>query len=260
VVLAVVSVITLPLVVWVWFFGGTFHPTPVSTAVARPAGEVVATEVADVTVADAMARLNDPARPWTLTVLGDSTGNGQDEWVYLTAARLSEKYQRPVTVHDWSETQNVYVSENTVGGGSNAPITIWNASASGMNADYSLQFLDVEEPAPSDLIIVNHGHNYAEPNNAVQSLSALLHKLDTQADAGLAVTLQPARLDDTADMHASIIAAYREKFAGRELIDVWSAWEATGDITPLLNENDKRHPTQEGSRVWADAVGSFLGI
>lgn len=201
--------------------------------------------------------LKDPARPWSLAVLGDSTGNGPDEWVYLLAAELSEKHKRPVDIHNWILESNKYGTTTRVGSGSNAPITIWNSSASGQSAKYTLSHFDVAVPKKTDAVIISHGHNNAlDASVDIANLTNRVRETWKEAPA-LAITLQNPRTDARDSQGRALASALRQKWGSRadvELIDVRAAFEAEPDIDILVSPADSLHPTPAGSRVWADAV------
>ena len=219
------------------------------------------TPSADPTVAASMALLDDAARPWTLQVLGDSTGNGPDEWVYLTARRISAKYHRPVLIHNWSVASNTYVDATTVGTGSNGRITIWNGSAPGKGTDYAMANFDAMAPAQPDLVIVSHGHNLIPPT-AAKSVAALLRHVEKawSTPPAFAITLQnpqtrPAPGIATQD---AVVAALRFAFSARTLIDVHDAFP-TKDLGKIIGP-DGVHPNSAGETIWSNVVCKALGI
>ena len=232
-----------------------------ATPVATPTPSET-TEQISPTVADSMALLEDVDREWSLSVLGDSTGNGDHEWVYLVAESLSSEYDRQVTIHDWDDRMNEYGSEHTVGDGPNAAITIWNSSASGQSPDYQLRYLAAAYPEPADLVIVNHGHNASSEFVMTTSIARLIFEVNNAfvARPAVAVTLQNPRTDDTAEIQESVVAALREQYSEGDysLIDVYSAFDKN-DLGSTLGD-DGRHPTEAGEKVWASAVETALGL
>jgi len=209
--------------------------------------------------------LADPARPITITILGDSTGNEQGEWVYLVAKKVQADYRRPVTVHDWSIEANAYVGENTFGVASTAaPVEIWNGSASGKDASYTIANYQALAPAPSDLVFINHGHNHTNPQSTVAGVRELvrLSRAGTQPPPAIGVVLQNPRVDGSAENQAAKIDTIRQTFdewSGVEVVDVYTAFEERGDVRPLLRP-DGFHPSDEGSLVWAAVTEQALGL
>lgn len=215
------------------------------------------------TAAQAVTLLDQPTRPWTLTVLGDSTGNESTEWVYLLGRQLSAKYSRPVVIHDWSIDTNNYSGQTPVGGGGNAPITVWNGSASGMTAGYSLQNFAAMAPQQPDLVIVNHGHNEPSADVALSEVGSLFNRVASAwpQPPAMALVLQNPRTDATAAVQEQVVQALRTHYADSKvsLIDAHAAFQNSGKLPTLLNP-DGKHPNAAGERLWAQTVETALGV
>lgn len=201
-------------------------------------------------------------KAWVLAVVGDSTGAGSDRWVHRSASALSAKYGRPVELHDWDLTKNAYSAPVTIGSGSNAPITIWNGSASGMPPSYSLAHLKALVPQQPNALIVNHGHNCASGDECVQGIGQILDTLAAtwSSPPAEAVILQNPRLDSTASTQDQVVAAERAAFPSTSsltAIDVYDQFKQR-DLRSLL-VSDERHPNSAGSQLWADTVDAVLG-
>jgi hypothetical protein len=204
-----------------------------------------------------MALLDDKTRTWTLGVLGDSTGDAPDEWVYLTAHKLGAMYDRPVVIHDWNNAAQKYVSTTKTREGANAPVVVWNGSARGKNTSYSFQHWATMLPERPDLLIVNHGHN----QSGAAAASAGIHSLIDWATAAwkvppaAAVVLQNPRLDRFTKRQESVVATVREDWTGSlvAVIDAHSAYRKHNNMRSLLHE-DGLHPNDAGSVVWAEAA------
>ena len=207
----------------------------------------------------------DTNAPKSVTVFGDSTGNEQGEWVYRVVRTIVEKYDRPVTVHDWSIDQNAYVGENTFGADRpNAPVVIWNGSALGKDASYSIDFFPLMAPQPSDLVIISHGHNQTTPEATTQQTTNLVKLVRGAWDTppAIAITLQNPRIDSSADNQSAKVEAVRGVFSNRadvEVIDVWTRFESAPDLTALLRP-DGFQPSDAGATVWAQTVETSLGL
>jgi len=245
---------------------GCVHtPPPVTDKVAQyysnpPKPKAVKTPAA---LAPTVALLKDPKRAWSIGVPGDSTGNGPDEWVYLLAKDLSAKYDRPVIIHNWDIEKNRYADTTTIGGGAGAPVTIWNGSASGKGLTYSFEHREAMLPSRPDLVIVNHGHNMATPQEARVGAYNLVDWATNAWDKppAVAVTLQNPRVDGRAATHAAVVAELREQWTGTpvKLIDVEDAYKSAPDVAALVRE-DGFHPNPKGEVVWAEAVKRALGV
>lgn len=215
---------------------------------------------------DVGPQLADVGVPRVFAVLGDSTGNEQSEFIYVLGRQISELYNRPVIIHDWSVETNTYLGQNTLGADRpNAPVTIWNGSASGKDAGYSIQFLQALAPEPADLVLINHAHNHTTPDAAVQGVDNLLSRVrgawpNTLPTIG--VLLQNPRLDASADNQEAKVAALRVKFGNRadvEVVDVWQAFEDAPELAPLIRDDDFQ-PSDEGQTLWARTLGAALNL
>ncbi|WP_147284779.1 SGNH/GDSL hydrolase family protein [Kocuria rosea] len=233
-----------------------------STPVMQPiADEAPAMEFAPMD--ETIERMNDDSKPWTMTVLGDSTGNNENEWVQLVIRRLAERTGRPAEIHTWSVEANSY-GDTTDISGKGEPIIVWNGSASGMGADYSLEQIKTMAPEPSDLVVISHAHNHVSPETALSGVRSLAEWAESAWDTApaLAVTLQNGRLDEQAGRQTEIIGALRDNWEDTEsvaLIDVFTAYKQADDVETLLRD-DNFHPSDEGEEVWADTVWRDLDL
>lgn len=213
----------------------------------------------------ATGKLADPARTWSLAVLGDSTGDAPDEWVYLLAEKLSAAHGRPVTVHDWSAASNAYWSATPVGDGrERAPIEIWNASAAGRTFEYSYLHREAALPKQPDLVILNHGHNLGDVQEAHSGSRQLVDWITSNWDTSpaIAITLQNPRTDAATAKHEQVVAALRKQWGNSDvsLIDVHAAFLSSPAGISALLQKDGLHPSGEGEAVWAETVASDLGL
>lgn len=206
------------------------------------------------------SRLQGP-EPMTVAVVGDSTGNAPDEWVYLFGQRLAGR-GRTVIIHDWDVDQNAYTTETTLGPIGGAALEIWNGSASGKNAQYSADNWKTLVPQPPDLVIFSHGHNQSDASQAVAGMGGLMNKLSPAVPR--VIVLQNPRADEYADRQAGIVSELRDQFGSDRspvaLIDVYSAFEKTGDLPAFLNAQDQFHPNLPGEQLWEQTVASAFGL
>ena len=209
-----------------------------------------------------IARLDDASQPLTIAVVGDSTGNNDDEWVSLTAERINREYGRTVIYNPWLPATTAYGAARTLPG-EGEPVTIWNFSAPGERSAYSIRHLAVGVPETPDLVIINHGHNEL-PSEAAGFIGSLIDRVGELRDPApaLAVTLQNPRLDELgiepSQRISSAVAELISEHPGAVTIDVRSAFEAAGPST--LTYPDGVHPAPAGSRLWADTVATALGL
>ncbi|QIG57697.1 tail fiber protein [Arthrobacter phage Shoya] len=241
------------------------YPPPVSAKVQEFYDKNVATRakatdapaVKRRTVPQAMTLLKDKSRPWVFSVVGDSTGNAPDEWVYQVVEKLSATYDRPAVVHNWSIEENRYTTETSVGAGSGEPIVVWNGSASGMNGSYSMKHRLVMVPQAPDLMILSHGHNVANAAQSDREMAALVQWASAawKTPPAVAVTLQNPRVDANAQRQADVVSGLRTLYKASDvpLIDVYTAFEKAG-TGALVKPEDGYHPNLEGEKVWAATV------
>lgn len=203
--------------------------------------------------------LSQTSLPYVITVLGDSTGDAQDEWVFLVARKIAADYGRPVTVHDWSNEANDYTGKVTIPGGSGAPVTIWNSSASGKNSGYSLTYLQQAAPEPSNLVILNHGHNDDAPGTLTTNFRSIASRLQA-ANTNFVVILQNPRADSPRDVarQRANVEELRSQFP--TTIDVYSAFSKAPNLTALLNAQNRFHPNSQGEQLWANTVATAFAI
>lgn len=202
--------------------------------------------------------------PLAISVLGDSTGNAGDEWVYLWAEHLAES--RAVTFRAWDDAVGGEYGPPLVLSTEGPEMVIWNGSAPGRDAEYPASVIGKMQPEEPDLVIYNFGHNNST-FNLRQELGLTLETVERRWDAAppsLTILQNPAR-GDTARRQAATVAALRSDVApafGLPAVDVWAAFEDDGrPLTALVSNADGLgvHPTLAGSLVWVAAVIEALG-
>jgi len=229
----------------------------------EPTAEPTTPTIESADLAAAAARLQDPDVGFTMTVLGDSTGNDPDEWVGQLARSLNTDYSRTVLYNGWDAAAGAYAPATLYQGSySSQPVTIWNGSAAGMGPDYSLANLATLAPQPSDLLIVNHGHNFDGPNTGSGQEAELVTATAAQwqTTPAVAITLQNPRIT-TGEKQDANLATLASTFAdsGYTLVDVASAFRAQPDLAAVLRE-DGTHPNEAGQALWIDTVRGVLGL
>lgn len=205
----------------------------------------------------------DSDKALTITVVGDSTGDADDEWVHLLARVIEREHDRTVVYNAWDVTSLTYKPEVILGSGRSVrPVTIWNASAAGQGPFYSQVNLAVMAPQSSDLVIVNHGHNFTDAASGVAKEVSLVASIAAQQKArpAIAIILQNPRTT-RADAQDDNIRGLRAAFSKDEfaLIDVASSFRDKGQLGALLLP-DGVHPNAAGQVIWTDSVTSSLGL
>ncbi|RWZ51592.1 hypothetical protein ELQ90_05640 [Labedella phragmitis] len=209
---------------------------------------------------EAWTRIDDPEREFVVVVLGDSTGNEQGEWVDRAFRMLAEELDRPLVEHPWNLQTARYADPITVNGdGDGAPIVVWNGSASGKTAAYSLENYDRLVPQRPDVLFLNHGlNNVRRPDRVGPEFSDILTRTEQSwaGTVGYGTLLENPRFDDWAAAHDSVLEGVRSWLDERPFvlgIDVHEAYLAREDVATLLTV-DLLHPSPAGSQVTAETV------
>jgi lysophospholipase L1-like esterase len=209
---------------------------------------------------EAWTRIDDPSREFVVVVLGDSTGNEQGEWVDRAFRMLAEELDRPLIEHPWNVQSARYADPVTVNSAADgAPIIVWNGSASGKTAAYSLDNYDRLVPQQPDVLFLNHGlNNVRRPDGVGAEFSDVLTRTEQNwpRSVGYAALLENPRFDDWATAHDAVLDGVRSWLAERPFvlgIDVHDAYLAREDVATLLTV-DLLHPSPAGSQLTAETV------
>lgn len=199
-----------------------------------------------------------------IVVLGDSTGNETYEWVYLLAQKLGELYPtHTVNYRLWDNTTKSYGTPVTIRNGTGGNVlNIWNASVSGQNLYYPLQYNFKEQviiPNP-DLVIISHGHNEGNLTTTLEvdnqrTRYFLLTQQITNFIPNVPIMLiaQNPQVGNTVQKKRVPIIAKVASIGGYGFVNVHDTflkipnWEST-----LMG--DSVHPSIEGSKVWLNEV------
>lgn len=200
-------------------------------------------------------KLRSGAQPFTITVIGDSTGYPKQGWVEFAAESLSKTLSRTVTVSVWNQDTSSYDAPHSYGSGDPA-VTIWNGSASGKDPVYSMANLSKLNKGPSDLVVINHGHNV----QGIETVRNLMYQVaNVSGGAAMAVVKQNPRTDPGApgqEDRVKKIEGIAASFPGVQLLNVHEAFPA--DPAPWLSA-DGVHPNNQGYRAWADVFLASVG-
>lgn len=180
-------------------------------------------------------------------VLGDSTGDGYDEWVHL-----------------WAQAEDLptasWTTQSQSGFEAESPETrVWSGSMPEATAAYPAKHWEQIWPAADpDLVLLSFGHEQESPAQATKELEALRADIaDRVEDAPIVVLLQNPKAEDVdADMREAIAAWALE--TGLPTIDIAKAFEES-DMGEADLRLDSFHPSGAGSQLWADTVGEALG-
>lgn len=130
----------------------------------------------------------------SILVNSDSTGNGNDEWVYFFSQWLGIKYPKyTVRYRVWDETTKNYLAPISMNTGTTSLfLDVWNFAVAGAATHYILGMANIVNSIKSicnkttytdvsdriDLIISNHGHNVW--NDTRDSNNILQHAMFTE--------------------------------------------------------------------------------
>lgn len=195
-----------------------------------------------------------------ILVIGDSTGDAKDEWVYRCAIRLAQKYPRhTVNYRLFNFASNSYGAPETIQTGDiGRAINVWNCSISLSIPDQVMgdRFAAAVAGVPSpDLVVWNHGHNISNvftPAMIRGQYIGPMEKVRQQwPNARHAAMLQNPRRDDaTQEVKFDALRWIKALRPEITLIDARAGFEAAGKNAGLYIDNI--HPGPEGSKITAD--------
>lgn len=201
-----------------------------------------------------------------LAVLGDSTGNENDEWVYLTGQYLAGKYPAYKVLHRlWNDTNQNYDAAVTIGNGAAArTLTIYNASTPGKLASYSTPILAAQLPVTPHAVIISYAHNSsattARPDNYVLTRAVR----EMYPFAPIVLTAQNPRIATDADYANGLLRQQSvidlAQSEGHGLINVLQTFLANPTYATDWLMADGLHPNTAGRQVWANEVARHLEI
>jgi hypothetical protein len=205
----------------------------------------------------------------TILAIGDSTGNGADEWIYLFAADLADKYPTHSVIYHLYDAgavggANAWGSPVSVSTGSTAAeLHIWNASVATTNPTYLLgarKAVAIDSVTP-DMIIWNHGQNTTSFTDEVKRDCFFMGFENVRLShpgVPAVVMLQNPRRDD--DLMASVISTVREicdLYGDVTYIEGYNRFIAAGK--PAGWYTDEIHPNATGSaELAAAAIAVFV--
>lgn len=201
-----------------------------------------------------------------ILILGDSTGNATDEWVYLWGTQLGADVPTHTIRYRLFTDGSGWGSESSIDTGSGSKsIYIDNCSIPGANVHfpYGENRADIYSLSRTyDLVIFSFGHNDGTSANYAAVFAAyseaVIEAKQMNPRAVICATLQNPRTDDTAHSF-KVVQAWREigELHGLGLINVHDVFNALGNPAGLYT--DATHPNAAGMRVWASVVNQALG-
>lgn len=223
-----------------------------------------------------MSKLTENVDDATWLIVGDSTGNATNEWVYLTVQWLAAKFPAyTVNYYLWNEGGNAWPgsSPTVVQTGSGAQtLTVWNGSIPGSKTGYfqGSRFPSVVKAA--DLVTVSYGHNQGGPVNTDslrqfqrnKYLSFVDEVASVNPNAGVVLILQNPSVDGAfshdEEWQAQRATQYAQAAAyrGWGVVNVLRAFYEYGNWAADLTDPDGIHPSPAGSQLWAAQVQAAL--
>jgi hypothetical protein len=220
--------------------------------------------------------LRSGTRDTAILIVGDSTGNGEDEWVKLMTNWLAPNYP--------AYTVNYYHYEPSTGG-FQAPtvvqygtgpftLNVYNGSVPGGIPQYFLgsHFGAISKlTIAPDLLIVSHGKNMtAQYSNAfstpwryfsqVTEFSETIWKI--WPNAGFVWVIQAPNRDDSNMSIASDMIQNAARLRGFGIANVYDLYIKAGK--PAKWYTDNLHPSAAGTQVylqpWISALGTYSGV
>jgi len=179
-------------------------------------------------------------------VLGDSTGDGYDEWVYLWAQ------SDDLPVASWqTESESGYDGESE-------ETRVWSGAMSEATADYPAEHREIWPEEDPHLVLLSYGHFHESPGEATEALEELrADSAERAPKAPIVVVLQSPQGDDANAETREAIADWAKE-SRLPTIDVAAAYEDSGQAPEDLRLDDI-NPSQAGSQLWADTVAEELG-
>lgn len=192
-------------------------------------------------------------------LMGDSTGNGTDEWFYLTMKWLASKYPKYTFMYKlWNDASQNYDNPVIMQIGSGAgTVTVLNASKSGANMAYSADNtrFELQTPIFPNITFISYSHNEGDNVNYTIQYNNFIAKILNKYPNTLitCVTQNP----QFAPNHYPEAHAIRNEqicdlaiAGGYGLIDAYHAFVDSGIASTLTNQIDGTHPVESGSELW----------
>lgn len=227
-------------------------PTPTTTPSTTSASPSTAPSTPASPLGDATVALAEPGA--SVLVLGDGSGNENDEWVRLWADELSES--RSVTYNLWDRAAAAY--EPPVELGSGPELTIWNGSVRGPDLEVEAERIQ-KAWEDADVVLLSYGHRQY-PRYIADHMSAILKAIRANSgDAEVVVILQNPDPAKSAENQERVVEAISKWADEQKLptLDVHGGFPTKQSERDILLEEDGS-PNQEGSALFARLVSEAL--
>lgn len=186
----------------------------------------------------------------TITVLGDVSSTGEHNWVELWAEEhLADTHA--VTYRTYDPATEDYAPPRTFSE-EGPPVEIRNGSLRGATLDSTRENLDVLYAEPTDVVILNLGHNDAPAEMAGQITSLWEAIYDQAPTRGLVVIQNPeTAFPEAQQTRMGTMAATAEELE-LPTVDIYAAFMDSEEPLPHLVLASV--PTEAGHRLWAEQM------
>lgn len=198
-----------------------------------------------------------------LGIAGDSTGNENTEWFYLTVQAIADMYPAYTVVYRlWDHTTQTLGSPVTIQTGMGLrTLHVYNGSVPGENASYIYTpgtgaiRISTMFPADMDAVILSYGYNWTSASYRFEILKGARAIRARNPHSDIVLVSQPPRANGTtneaenASRNEDVRAVAAQEGFG--LIDAYQAFIDYGNYSADLVQGDGIHPNALGSQIWA---------
>lgn len=251
---AVGALVTVTIVVS--FFSLRINPQA-TEAQNAPAPTIAEAEDRMPRLAGVPGMLSDPERRSVMVVLGDSTGNGPDEWVALMAQNLAKDLGRRVEFVNYNPQAERYAQPRVYGPDTES-LVIYNVGIAGATTAEMTQVLETVLPENPEMIITSVGHNQL-PLEVGRDMDLFRDAIVEQwPNAQLATIAQNPALEERAARQDKTVGNIKAWAYTRSvpIIEVYGLIKSHTDYADLYT--DIIHVGPEGAALWAQTVEDQL--
>ena len=201
--------------------------------------------------------LKSPDKRYVIGVLGDSTGNGPDEWVGKISQGLATETNRKVEFFNYNPQVSRYAEKRTYGP-ETEPVEIYNVGIPGATAEAITTRFEGLFPEDPSLIVVSVGHNQL-PANVSPDMERFTRAIEGKWPNAqiLLVGQNPATgvRYERQRMTVSTLMTWSRTW-GYPSVSVFEAINRTPGFESLYI--DLLHVNDAGSSIWAGVVQRYL--
>lgn len=203
-----------------------------------------------------------------LAILGDSTGNATDEWVYMLVQWLASEFPtHTVNYYLWNDATQAYgtVTVLQTGTGSRT-LTVYNGSHPGAGYEYPYQNSNSTRfaamiPVTPTAVISSFGYNNGQSTYRIEMFDHSRWVLGKFPETEFIVCAQPPKATADADSANSILRSGDVRnLATQEgwgLIDAAQVFLDHGNFDTLIL-GDNIHPNLQGQTMWFNEAKRYF--